>query len=82
MPLIVSIVLGLALFLIHEHRLRIKAEKMIVDTVAAQNMSHLGWEREQTHQWRDHPGPLELGSAQTQPAELYDGGLHEAGGTL
>ncbi len=82
MPLGVLIVLGLALFLIHEHRLRIKAEKTAVDTLAAQNVSHLGWEREQTHQWRDHSGPLELGITQTQPGELYDGEVHEVGGTL
>ena len=82
-PLGVLIVFCLAMFLIHERRLRIKAEKTVVDTLAAaQNMSHLGWEREQTHQWRDHPGPLELGNTQTQPGELYDGEVHEIGGTL
>lgn len=76
-PLGVLIVFCLAYFLVHEHRLRIKAEKTVVNTLAAQNKSHLGWIREENHQWRDHPGPLELGNTQSQPGELFDGEVYE-----
>lgn len=81
-PLGVLIVFYLAYFFIREHRLRIKAERTGVNALAARHENHLRWIREKNHQWRDHPGPLELGNTQRQPAELYDGEVHEAGGTL
>ena len=79
----VGVPLGVLLvsFLIYEHRLRIKAEKTIIETVAAHNRKHSEWMREERQHWMDHPGPLELETTQTQPGELFDGEVHEVGGT-
>lgn len=76
-PLGVLIVLCVAYFLINEHRLRIKAEKTVVNELAAHNESHRGWMREENHQWKGHPGPLGFGNTQTQPGELFEGEVHE-----
>ena len=80
-PLFVILVLSLVVFLIYEHRLRIKAEKTVSDTLATHNAGHLGRMRQDSHQWKGHPGPLEAENSQIQPGELFDGEVYEVGGT-
>ena len=78
MSLGVSLISGLIVFLIHEHRLRLKAQKAVSDTLAAYEVSRAAMTARKSRAVKDPLRPQELEHTQSQPAELYDGEIHEA----
>ncbi|KAF6238080.1 hypothetical protein HO173_003714 [Letharia columbiana] len=76
-PLGVFAISGLIALLIHERRLRIKAQKTVVDTLAAYEKCRAAKPRAAVYEVQGHPRPQELEHTQSQPGELYDGEIHE-----
>ena len=74
----VPLISGLIIFLIHEHRLRIKAQKAVTDTLAAYEMSRAAMTSMESRYMKDQLRPQELEHTQSQPGELYDGEIYEA----
>lgn len=76
-PLGVFAISGLIALLIHERRLRIKAQKTVVDTLVAYEKCRAAKPRAAVYEVQGHPRPHELEHTQSQPGELYDGEIHE-----
>ena len=74
----VCLILGLIIFLFHERRLRIKAQKEVVDTIAACNEPRAPRTSAVSYGKQTQSRPQELELTQPQPEELYDGEIHEA----
>ena len=78
MSLGISLISVLAIVVIHERRLRIKAQKQVIDTLAAYDKSRTTGTHVGSYQMQFQSSPQELENTQPQPGELYDGEIHEA----
>ena len=73
----VSLISVSVIFLIHERRLRIKAQKQVIDTLAAYDNSRATGTPVRSYQIPRRSRPQEIEHTQPQPGELYDGEIHE-----
>lgn len=74
----VCLISGLIMFLLHERRLRIKAQKEVVDTSAACKEPRAPRTSAGSYGKPTQSRPQELELTQPQHRELYDGEIHEA----
>ena len=77
-PLGVLLISGLTGLLVHERRLRMKAQKAVIDTLAACHQSRGAKTPTGGYMLQDSVRPQEMGCTELQPAELDDGEVHEA----
>ena len=77
-PLGVLLISGLTGLLVHERRLRMKAQKAVNDTLAACHQSRGARTPTGGYMLQDPVRPQEMECTKLQPAELYDGEVHEA----
>ena len=77
-PLGVLLISGLIGLLVHERRLRMKAQKAVNDTLAAYYQSRGAENPTGGCMLQDPVRPQEMECIELQPAELYDGEVHEA----
>ena len=76
-PLGVVLISGLTGLLVHERRLRMKAQKAVDDTLAACHQNRGAKTPTGGYILQDSVRPQELELTELQPAELYDGEVHE-----
>lgn len=77
-PLGVLLISGLTGLVVHERRLRMKAQKAVDDTLAACHQHGGAKTPTGGYMLQDLVRPQELELTELQPAELYDGEVHEA----